>query len=253
MERMDNRWLLWILEWRNLLAVIQCGFRKHRSALDHLVSISTRFSTTFLLQEHLVSVFFDLEEAYDSTWRYGILSALHSWGSRGCLPLFPHEFLSNRSFKVRLWTTYIEQYYFLNGISQGSILSVTLFAIAVNSIVSIVRTLVSASLFVENFAIYCSSSKISVTERQLQFVLNKLFLWSTALGFTFSALKPCCMHFCWKYSIHCDPYSVWVMRFCLLWTWLCFLAASLIRHWSGDSISVLYGLGAILHLMYFAC
>ena len=92
MERMVNRRLLWLLEQRNLLTNTQCGFRKHRSTLDHLVSISTRISNSFVLQEHLVAVFFDLGKAYDTTWRYGILRTLHSWGFRGCLPLFYKSF-----------------------------------------------------------------------------------------------------------------------------------------------------------------
>ena len=97
----------------------------------------------------MVAVFFDLEKAYDTTWRYGILRTLHSWGFRGCLPLFLQEFLSNRTFRVCLGTTYSERCYFEIGIPQGSILSVTLFAVATNSIVSTVHAPVSASLFVE--------------------------------------------------------------------------------------------------------
>ena len=112
-----------------------------------LISISTRISTSFVLREHLVAIFFDLEKAYDTTWRYGILRAVHSWGFRGCLPLFLQEFLSNQSFRVRLGTTYSERCYFENGVPQGSILSATLFAVAINNIFSTVRAPISASFF----------------------------------------------------------------------------------------------------------
>ena len=92
MEQMVNRRLLWILEQTNLRTNIQCAFLKHRSTLDHLVSISTRISTSFVLREHLVAVFFDLEKAYDTIWKYGILRTVYSWGFRGYLPLFLQEF-----------------------------------------------------------------------------------------------------------------------------------------------------------------
>ena len=128
-----------------------------------------------------------------------------------------YEFHSNRSFRVRLGTNYSEWCYFQDGIPQGSILSVTSFAVAISSIVFTVHAPVSASLFLDDFAIYCSFSSISVIERQFQLVLNKLFLWSTTHGFTFSTLKSCCMHFCWKYSVYCDP-TLWlvdaVLSFC---------------------------------------
>ena len=42
-------------------------------------------------QEHVVSVFFDLEKAYDTTWKYGILRDLYDAGLRGRMP----DFISN--------------------------------------------------------------------------------------------------------------------------------------------------------------
>ena len=44
-----------------------------------------------------------------------------------------------------------------------------------------------------------------VIERQLQLVLNILFLWSIQHGFTFSSTKTKCIHFCRKYTLHTDP------------------------------------------------
>ena len=35
----------------------------------------------------MVSVFFDLEKAYDTTWKYGIMKGLHDMDLRGGLPL----------------------------------------------------------------------------------------------------------------------------------------------------------------------
>ena len=204
-ERMINRRLMWTLETRNLLTNVQCGFRHHRSTFDHLVSLATAISNSFVLRQHLVAVFFDIEKAYDTTWRYGILKTLHSWGFRGHLPLLLQGFLRNRSFRVRVGDVLSSRHTFDNGVPQGSVLSVTLFAIAINSIVDSVRSPVQSSLFVDDFAIYCSSSSISVIERLLQLVLNCLHQCSCQTGFVFSLTKTCCMHFCRRYSLHLDP------------------------------------------------
>ncbi len=88
---------------------------------------------------------------------------------------------------------------------QGSVLSVTLFAIAINSIASVVREPVKTSLFVDDFAIFCSSSSISVIQRQLQLVFNKLYEWSMSSGFKFSPTKCTGVHFCRIYHLHSDP------------------------------------------------
>ncbi len=205
LKRMVSQRLVWTLECRNLLAPIQYGFRKHRSTLDHLVALATEISTSFVLRQHLVAVLFDIEKAYDTTWRYGILRTLHSWGFRGKLPLFLQNFLSDRSFRVRIGDKLSNSHPLENGIPQGSVLSVTLFAIAINSIASVVREPVKASLFVDDFAIFCSSSSISVIQRQLQLVLNKLHEWSMSTGFKFSPTKCTGVHFCRIYHLHSDP------------------------------------------------
>ncbi|GFU95674.1 hypothetical protein TNCV_5048931, partial [Trichonephila clavipes] len=44
-----------------------------RSTLDNLVFLESQIRDAFVKRNHLVSLFFDIEEAYDRTWRYGIL------------------------------------------------------------------------------------------------------------------------------------------------------------------------------------
>ena len=56
----------------------------------------------FLKGEHVVSIFFDIEKAYDTTWKYGIMKDLHDMDLRGCLALFIQNFLSERNFRVRV-------------------------------------------------------------------------------------------------------------------------------------------------------
>ncbi len=205
LERMVNQRLVWTLECENLLTPIQSGFRRCRSALDHLVSLATAVCTSFVLRQHLVAIFFDIEKSYDTTWRHGILQTLHSWGFLGKLPLFLQNFLFNRSFRVRVGDRLSRSHPLENGIPQGSVLTVTLFAIAINDIASTVREPVKASLFVDDFAIFCSSSSISVIQRQLQIVLNKLHERSISTGFKFSASKCTCLHVCRIYHLHSNP------------------------------------------------
>ena len=70
---MNNKRLVWFLDTNNILTHIQCGFRKNCSTIDQLVRLDTLIRDAFVNKEHAVSVFFDLEKAYDTTWKYGIL------------------------------------------------------------------------------------------------------------------------------------------------------------------------------------
>ena len=85
---MVNERLVWYLEKNGLLAEQQqwC-YRSNRSTVDHLVRLETFIRDAFIHNQHLVAVFFDLQKAYDTTWKYGILNDLHSMGLRGNLPI----------------------------------------------------------------------------------------------------------------------------------------------------------------------
>ena len=73
-------------------------------------------------REHVVTIFFDLEKVYDTTWKYGILSDLCKAGLQGHLTNFISNFLENRQFKVRIGSTLSDLYDQEMGVPQGSIL-----------------------------------------------------------------------------------------------------------------------------------
>ena len=67
---MINDSLTWFLEANNIITDYQSGFRRHCS---NLVRLETFIREAFIKKEHLVTIFFDLEKAYDTTWKYGII------------------------------------------------------------------------------------------------------------------------------------------------------------------------------------
>ena len=77
---MVNDRLVWLLEKNNLIVDVQSGFRRQRGTIDYLVHFETFVREAFINRQHVVSVFFDLKSAYDTTWKYGILKDLHDFG-----------------------------------------------------------------------------------------------------------------------------------------------------------------------------
>jgi hypothetical protein len=106
-----------------------------------------------------VSIFFDLEKAYDTAWKHGILKDLHESGLRGNLPIFISKFLQNREFQVRVGTSLSDFYSQEMGVPQGSILSPTLFSLKINSIVKCLSSDVDSSLYVDDFFNFISIKK----------------------------------------------------------------------------------------------
>ena len=205
LERVINTRLIWFLESNGLITNFQCGFRSKRSTVDHLVRLETFVREAFIKKEHLTAVFFDLEKAYDTTWKYGIMRDLSDFGLKGRLPHFIDNFLSNRNFKVRVGTTLSDLQGQEEGVPQGSILSVTLFSIKINNIVKTLNPGVDCSLYVDDFLICYRSKHMHTIERQLQQCLNKIQKWALENGFKFSKTKTQCMHFCQLRGLHNDP------------------------------------------------
>ena len=77
----------------------------------------------------------------------------------------------------------------LKGTPQGSVLSCTCFLIAINEITDSLPPLVKGTLYVDDFAIYASSSRPQIIVRQHQNAINNLSKWSNKTGFQFSQEK----------------------------------------------------------------
>ena len=120
---MMNKRLIWYLESNNLLSRYQSGFRADRSTNDNLVKLEAFIRDAFVKKEHVVAVFFDLEKAYDTTWRYGIMKDIHKLGLRGRLPTFIESFLADRAMQVRVGSTLSDLYEQEQGVPQGGVLS----------------------------------------------------------------------------------------------------------------------------------
>ena len=80
-------------------------------------------------------------------------------------------------------------------VPQGSILSVTLFSIKVNSLAKVVKDNIDGSLYVDDFLICYRDKTMNIIERQLQLCLNKIGKWAMENGFKLSYSKTVCMYF----------------------------------------------------------
>ena len=129
---------------------------------------------------------------------------LHGIGLRGRLPNFISNFLSDRSFNVRIGSTLSDTFEQEQGVPQGSIISPTLFNIKINNTVKCVND-TDSSLYVDDFGIFYKSKNMENIEIQLQRCLNKVETWATENGFKLSKTKTQCIHFCQLRGLHPDP------------------------------------------------
>ena len=195
LEKISNNRLVYYLEKNNIYSPVQYGFRKHRSTMDPTTILASNIQEAFQKGEQVICVFFDIDKAYDTTWKQGILIALKEAGIRGRMAFFIKGFLQRRLFRVRIGDTFSDEHEQQEGVPQGSVLSCTLFGLAINDLPAAITNGTQSSLYVDDFALYTSSRSLPALQRRLQIAINKAFEWADNHGFSFSSTKTTAVHF----------------------------------------------------------
>jgi len=86
-------------------------------------------------------------------WKERVLTILQNWGINGNLYTFIRNFLTNRSFNVKINDQLSTIHHIVNGLPQGSVISVTLFLVALSEICKNLPKPVN-TLFLQTTAIF---------------------------------------------------------------------------------------------------
>jgi len=205
MEKIINMRLMKYLETNNCISPVQFGFRKMHSTIDAVTRLHTDVSDALAKREQAVCVLFDMQKAYDTAWRRGILEMLHSWGLRGVMLKYITNFLTNRKFKTKIGSNYSRHFQQNEGVPQGSVLSCTLFIVAINGVIDVIPPGIKSSLYVDDLVIYGASSRIVALERRIQVAVNNILEWTLTHGFTLSTTKTVAIHFHRKKRLQPEP------------------------------------------------
>ena len=205
MERMINKRVIWWMETQDKFNVYQSGFRKNRSTADNICFLESEMMEAFSNQEYLTSIFFDLEKAYDATWRQLVISETIASGLKGNVVHFIKNFLNERNVQISVGPHLSESKILENGIPQGSVLSVTLFIITINKVFSCIQSPVKSIMYADDLVIFVASKNIKEIQQKLQCTLNKLTKWCETTGFKFSKEKTNAMIFTRKRKLFQNP------------------------------------------------
>lgn len=179
----------------NQLNKFQSGFRPNRSTLDSLVFLSQAIRYGYFRKQYTVSVFFDLEKAFDRIRSSSILQALSNMGFDGNLFCFIRNFLQNRVFQVRIGHTLSPLTPQLTGTPQGSVLSPLLFILAVNEIQNCISYPIQHLMYADDLGIFTRGTDIHTLNRQLQSTIDKLAAWGKLHGLSFAPAKTKVINF----------------------------------------------------------
>jgi ribonuclease HI len=105
----------------------QSGFRRARSTLDCITRFTLAATEAFERNEDLVGVFVDMDKAYDTVWRKGLLVKLLAMGLDRHALAWVADFLRNRVQRTCVGTALSPWALVEDGVPQGSVLSCLLY------------------------------------------------------------------------------------------------------------------------------
>jgi len=168
-------------EEEDILVDEQNGFRKDRSCIDHIFSLSTIVTNSLNESKSVYCSFIDLEKAFD--WVEGdfIFYRLLSYGIQGKIYKAVTSLYQNTSCCLKI-NNYLTPWFYTNtGVKQGDNLSPTLFSLFLNDLavniknlnggISIGNIKVSILLYADDLVL------VSENEEELQNMLNILYKW----------------------------------------------------------------------------
>ena len=94
--------LVYYLESKGFFVNYQNGFRVGRNTMDSIAILDQEIRKAFINKESVIAVFLDIEKAYDSMWREGVLIKIYDAGIRGRMFYWIKAFLNSRTIQVRV-------------------------------------------------------------------------------------------------------------------------------------------------------
>jgi retron-type reverse transcriptase len=116
-------------------------------------------------------IFFDITKAFGIIWHNGLLFKLIKNKFDKFIIIWISEFLKNRSFKIKVNSSFSNDFKIEVGVPQGGVLSPILFNIFINDIIfddtMYKKTKTSSTLFADDLATFCMSKSLKVIEKTL--------------------------------------------------------------------------------------
>ena len=198
LETIVNRRLMRYVESRCLLSPEQFGFRAGREVMGACTSLVEDVTAAFCrrLQVHVVAL--DIQAAYDSVWKAGLLEKLVAKGVSGTIISWVQSFLSRRRSILEVGTSRVEVAPEC-GVPQGSPLSPTLFLIYIDDLLHHLARLgrVRFQAFADDLIVWVTGDfRLGVMDPGLQRALRLAEEWAAQWRLCFSPQKCECICFC---------------------------------------------------------
>jgi retron-type reverse transcriptase len=123
------------------------------------------------------AIFFDIEKAFDKVWHNGLLFTLNKLQVPDYLGKWIRDYLTGRSFRVRVDGVFSTEQPISAGVPQGSVLGPILFNIFFNSIHDAIPFDCDRATYADDLSAWFANTNLKRIERHLQSTSDSILVW----------------------------------------------------------------------------
>lgn len=137
-------------------------------------------------------IVFDIEKAYDSVWREGLMIKLYKMGTGGRMYKSVLDSLTNWTYCVNVGDVFLDDFDIVNGIPQSNAISPVLFNIMIHDAFENVGADIGSLVYADDGK---EGKMLDISLRYIQSAIIKAERWSFEWGFKMSVDKSCYIFF----------------------------------------------------------